>query len=54
MSETKHQTKTKTATEADILPGTEITEYKKIANEIIAYEKADSDQKKTIDQLISK
>ena len=53
MSETTHQTKTQTATESDILPGTELTEYKEIANEIIAYEKADSEEKKSIDQLIS-
>jgi len=44
---------TTTATEVDILPGTELTKYKKLSNEIIAYEKAESDDKKTMEQLIA-
>ncbi|WP_299880206.1 toxic anion resistance protein [uncultured Cocleimonas sp.] len=51
MSETT--TKTATTTDVAILPGTEIAEYKEISKEIIAYSKADSDEKKDIDQLIS-
>ena len=51
MSETT--TQTATATDVAILPGTEIAEYKEISKEIIAYGKADSDEKKDIEQLIS-
>ena len=51
MSETT--TATKSATETDVLPGTELTEYKDISKEIIAYNKADSDDKKTIEELIA-
>ncbi len=47
------ETTTQTATDVAILPGTEIAEYKEISKEIIAYNKADSDEKKNIDQLIS-
>ena len=47
------ETTTKTATDVAILPGTEIAEYKEISKEIIAYSKADSDEKKNIDQLIA-
>ena len=51
MSETT--TQTATATDVAILPGTEIEEYKEISKEIIAYSKADSDEKKDIEQLIA-
>jgi len=44
---------TTTATEVDILPGTELTKYKALSNEIIAYSKAESDDKKTMEQLIA-
>ncbi len=47
------ETTTETTTDVEILPGTEIIEYKKIANEIIAYEKADKSEKKTIEELIA-
>ena len=47
------ETTTQTATDVAILPGTEIAEYKEISKEIIAYSKADSDEKKDIDQLIA-
>jgi len=51
MSETT--TKTATATDADILPGTELSEYKKLEKEIIAYAEAEGDDKKTIEELIA-
>jgi len=44
---------TTTSTEVEIIPGTELAEYKEIAKEIIAYEKADSGDKKTIEELIA-
>ena len=44
---------TKTATQADVLPGTEVSEYKTLSKEIIAYEEAESSDKKTIEELIS-
>ncbi len=46
---------TKTATVADVeaIPGTELTEYKTISKEIIAYEKADKSDKQTIEELIA-
>lgn len=47
------ETTTKTATDVAILPGTEIAEYKEISKEIIAYSKANGDEKKSIEQLIA-
>ena len=47
------ETTTKFANDVEILPGTEITEYKAIANEIMLYKDANSGDKKTIDGLIS-
>lgn len=44
---------TKTATQEEILPGTEIAEYKTISKEIIAYAEAESSDKKTIEELIA-
>ena len=44
---------TATSTEIEIIPGTELVNYKDISKEIIAYEKADSDEKKTIEELIA-
>ncbi len=44
---------TTTSTEVEIIPGTELAEYKEISKEIIAYEKADSGDKKTIEELIA-
>ena len=46
---------TKTATVADVeaIPGTELTEYKTISKEIIAYEKADKSDKQSIEELIA-
>ena len=37
---------TKTATQADVLPGTEVSEYKTLSKEIVAYAKAESSDKK--------
>ena len=42
-----------TATEVEIIPGTELTKYKQISKEIIAYNKADSADKKDIEELIA-
>ncbi len=44
---------TTTATEADVIPGTELAKYKEISKEIIAYEKAETDDKQSIEALIS-
>ncbi len=44
---------TTTTTEVELLPGTELTKYKELSNEIIAYSKAESDDKKTMEQLIA-
>lgn len=54
MSETQAttQTTTQTPTEA-IVPGTEIAEYKEISKEVIAYNDAQGDEKKTIEELIT-
>lgn len=49
MAETK--TTTKTVTEV-IVPGTELTEYKEISKEVIAYKDAQGDEKKSIEALI--
>ncbi len=40
-------------TDAEIIPGTELANYKKVSKEIIAYEKADSGDKQTIEELIA-
>ena len=48
------ETTTQFATDVDLLPGTEITEYKAISNEIMHYQDANSADKKTIDSLIKK
>lgn len=50
MSETKTATSTTTA---DVVPGTELIEYKEVSKEVIAYKKAEKDDKKTIEELIS-
>jgi len=42
-----------TATESEILPGTELTEYKTLSKEIIAYPDAEPEDKKTIDELMN-
>jgi len=47
------KTATTTDTAVDIIPGTEIVEYEKISNEIIAYQDAESDEKKSMEQLIA-
>jgi len=47
------ETKTATVADADVIPGTELAEYKEISKEIIAYEKADNNDKKTIEELIA-
>lgn len=47
------ETKTATVADVDVIPGTELAEYKKISKEIIAYEKADKNDKKTIEELIA-
>ena len=44
---------TTTSTEVEIIPGTELAEYKEISKEIMAYEKADSGDKKNIEELIA-
>ncbi|MEE9326257.1 MAG: toxic anion resistance protein [Cocleimonas sp.] len=44
---------TKTATQEEILPGTEVAEYKTISKEIIAYAEAETSDKKTIEELIA-
>ncbi len=46
-------TATKTATEVAILPGTEAKEYDAFSKEIIAYNEAQSDDKKTLEQLVA-
>jgi len=46
------ETITQTAQDVEILPGTEIIEYKAISNEIMLYKDANSKEKKTIDDLI--
>jgi uncharacterized protein YaaN involved in tellurite resistance len=55
MAETTTATATTatTATKVEIIPGTELLEYQEISKEIIAYEKADSGDKKTIEELIA-
>lgn len=47
------ETTTQIANDVEILPGTEITEYKQISNEIMLYKDANSSDKKTIDSLIN-
>jgi len=47
------ETATATATEIAILPGTEAKEYDKFSKEIIAYNEAQSEDKKTLEQLVS-
>ena len=44
---------TQTSTKEDILPGTELTEYKTVSKEIIAYAEAQSSDKKTMEELIA-
>ena len=48
------ETTTKVADAVEVLPGTEITPYKEITNEIVAYQDADTEEKKEIDALITK
>ena len=47
------ETTTQLANDVEILPGTEIKEYKQISNEIMLYKDANSSDKKTIDSLIN-
>lgn len=51
MSDTS--TQTSTATDVDVLPGTELSEYKNLEKEIIAYAEAEGSDKKTIEELIN-
>lgn len=44
---------TQTSTKEDILPGTELTEYKTVSKEIIAYAEAQNSDKKTMEELIA-
>ena len=55
MAEATSTTKTTTtsATNVEIIPGTELAKYKKISKEVIAYEKANKGDKKTIEELIA-
>ena len=46
------ETITQTAQDVEILPGTELIEYKTISNEIMLYKDANSEDQKTIDSLI--
>ena len=46
------ETTTQLANDVEILPGTEVIEYKEISNKIMLYKDADSDEKKTIESLI--
>ena len=46
------ETTTKIADDVEVLPGTEVIEYKAISNEIMLYKDADSSEQKTIDGLI--
>ena len=50
---TMSETKTATNTDLAIVPGTEIKEYKKISEEVVAYSKVDNDDKKTVEELIA-
>ncbi len=47
------ETATATNTEIAILPGTEAREYDKFSKQIIAYNEAQSEDKKTLDQLVN-
>jgi len=47
------ETTTKTSTEIAIVPGTEIKEYEKISKEVVAYSDVDSNEKKTVEELIA-
>ena len=47
------ETATATSTEIAILPGTEAKEYDKFSKEITAYNEAQSDDKKTLEQLVA-
>jgi uncharacterized protein YaaN involved in tellurite resistance len=47
-----NQTKTATATEVAVIPGTEITTTKEINQEIVAYNKIDAAEKKEVDAII--
>ena len=47
------ETTTQIANDVEVLPGTEVMEYKAIANEIMLYKDANSNDKKTIDGLIN-
>ncbi len=46
------ETTTQIANDVEILPGTEVMEYKAISNEIMLYKDANSNDKKTIESLI--
>jgi len=50
---TMSETKTATNTDLAIVPGTEIKEYKKISEEVVAYSQVDNDDKKTVEELIA-
>jgi len=47
------ETKTATVADVEVIPGTELSKYKEISKEIIAYEKADSNDKNSIEELIA-
>ena len=49
----KTATATKLATDVEVIPGTELMNYKELSNEVIAYQNADNDDKKTMEQLIA-
>lgn len=46
------ETTTQLANDVEVLPGTEVIEYKAISNEIVMYKDADSSDQQTIDSLI--
>lgn len=49
----KTATATKLATDVEVIPGTELMNYKELSNEVIAYNNAENDDKKTMEQLIA-
>ncbi|HIO96566.1 MAG TPA: toxic anion resistance protein [Leucothrix sp.] len=49
----KTATATELATDVEVIPGTELMNYKELSNEVIAYNNAENDDKKTMEQLIA-
>lgn len=47
------ETLTATATEAEVIPGTEIAPVKEISKEIVAYQDIDTEEQKEVDQIIN-